>query len=121
MQSISTRRALFGLAAFIGLASSALPAETPKPPAPPDRFAALKYSDLTPRQKVAADAYQTMARKMIGGEGPYDIDSKLMAAAYSSVTYVSIRSPELADRALTMQLGLREGAVPRKLNELAVM
>jgi 4-carboxymuconolactone decarboxylase len=105
---------------LLALATFAM-AQAPAADAPHDRFVPLKYSDLTQKQKDAVELYQAHAQKLLGGAGPYDIDSRLMARARASSLYIGVRSPELSDAVIKAAISLEHGAVPRKLNEFAVL
>lgn len=85
------------------------------------RFEPLKYEALNPQQKALAEQYQAKAKRILGGEGPFDIDSKVMASAESSTIYVGVRSPELTESLIKTVYILRGGVVPRKLHEIAVL
>jgi len=105
---------------LIVMAAQAL-GQTPPPVKQNDRFVRLNYAELTPKQKELAELYQSNARTLLGGSGPYDIDSQLMAAAESASIYVGIRSPEFTAAIMKAGSFLRGGAVPRKLHEIAIL
>jgi 4-carboxymuconolactone decarboxylase len=107
--------------ALLGFAVSSAVAQTSPAAGHGDRFMPLKYADLTAEQKALVETYQTKARTMVGGAGPFDIDSKKMAASESSTNYIGVRSPALADSVIKSIYILRGGVVPRRLQEIAVL
>ena len=82
----------------------------------PRRFALVKFAQMTPEQKAAADALRAGPRAAVGGSATAAPDS------VGSPFNVWIRRPELLDRLQKVGEYIRfKSSLPPRLNEFAIL
>ncbi len=82
----------------------------------PRRFALLKFAQMTPEQKAAADALRSGPRASVGGSATAAADS------VGSPFNIWIRHPELLDRLQKVGEYIRfKSSLPARLNEFAIL